>query len=329
MRTNMKTARVTRMLGAAAFAVFLALPAGCDDGTTSPEAPPPPPPTPIKASDWVKSVDWSKATVVQVNMVEQPGGALAFAPSNLTFEAGKPYIVRIVNPASNAEKHYFAVEGLGNFYQAIATRKIETSQAEYKAPYFDAVELMIGGSLDLYFVPVLSGTYDIVCIIPGHKDRGMVGTAMITGGEGNQLDLEVAADFNTALASDARKSSSHTVWSSRVDKPVTIVETPYSFVPTDLALNKDVAHKITLDNPSTNASKHYYTAAEFYRTVVTRKAEDSQAEIKVPYFNAIELMIGGKTQLFMVPTATGTFQTVCTITGHAEAGMKGTIVVTP
>ena len=63
--------------------------------------------------------------------------------------------------------------------------------------------------------------------------------------------------------------------------------------------------------------------------MVTRKAEDSQAEIKPLYFNAIELLIGGETELFMVPTKTGTFQSVCTIPGHEALGMKGTVKVSP
>lgn len=323
----MESKRFVRLFGGAgAFGLLVAFAAACDEGPTAPGQQ-----GPIKASDWVNSVDWSQATVVQLDMVEQaPFGPLAFSPSELSFEAGKPYILRIVNPASNLEKHYFAVEGLGNFYKAIATRKIETADAEYKAPHFEAVELLIGGSLDIYFVPVLPGTYDFLCIIPGHKERGMFGRATITGGAGNQLDLEIATDFNTALSTDPRKSSSHSVWSSRVDATVTIVETPsYGFVPTDLAVAKDVAYKIVLENPTGNVSKHYYTAAEFYKTVVTRKAQDSQAEIKSLYFKAIEVVPDGKTELFMVPTVAGTYETLCTIPGHADLGMRGTIVVSP
>lgn len=294
---------------------------GCDAGKViRPE-----PPKLVKASEWVASVDWSQKTIVEVQMVES-GNSLSFSPNEFTFEAGKPYVLRIINSATNASKHYFSPEGL-SFYKAIATRKIETSQAEYKAPYFDAVELMIGGSIDLYFVPVLPGAYDVICTISGHKAAGMFGKVTITGGEGNQLDLEVASNWNSALAGDPRKSSSHAVWSSRTDQTVAINEAPYSFVPTDLVLTNGIGYKITIANPTGQASKHYYTAAEFYKTVVWRKAEDSQAEIKAPYLKAIELMIGGTANLFVVPTVAGTYQTLCTIPGHAEAGMKGTVDV--
>lgn len=322
----METKRILPFLiGLAALTSLLAFAAACDEGATAPVGQ-----APVAASEWISSVDWTQATVVQVNMVENGDGSLAFAPSNLSFEAGKPYILRMVNAPTNLEKHYFAVEGLGNFYKAIATRKIETADAEYKAPHFEAVELLIGGTLDLYFVPVLAGTYDILCTITGHKDRGMFGQVTITGGAGNQLDLEIAADFNAALATDARKSSSHAVWGARVDETVQIVETPnYAFIPTDLALTKDVGYKITLESALGNELKHYYTAPAFYKTVVVRKAEDSHAEIKPLYFTAIELLPERRTHLFVVPTEEGTFSTECTIAGHAALGMIGTVVVSP
>ena len=297
---------------------------GCDAGTTAPD------PEPVKVSEWVASVDWNAATVVTVTMAEVSPSSYVFQPSTLTFEAGKPYVLRIVSPSVNVAKHYFSPEGAANFYRAIATRKIQTPNAEYKAPYFDEVELLVGGALEIYFVPVLPGTYDIVCTIPGHKTLGMVGRITITGGVGNQLDLEIPGDYNTALATDPRKSGSHAVWTTRVDATMLIEEQPsYRFVPKDLALTRDQAYKIVLRSAAGNSEKHYYTAASFYRTVVLRKAEDSQAEIKAPYFNAIELLLGGSTQLFVVPTVAGTYSAECTIPGHVAAGMTGTIIVTP
>ena len=329
-----------RFVRGLAMVTVAALLAGCDSGTTSPgpQAPPPPPPPSgpppspaVTTSEWVDLVNWDEAQTVEVLMVETSGTEMSFSPSDLSFEAGKPYILKITNPASNAFKHYFSPEGLGNLYQAVATRKVQTSDAEYKAPYFDAVELLPGGSLEIFMVPVLAGEYDTVCTIPGHKDFGMFGTAEITGGEGFELDLEVATDFDQALTSDPRKSGSHDVWADAVELSVGMSETPdaFAFVPPDLELAKDVGYKLELVNPAGNAAKHYYTAAEFYKTVVLRKAEDSNAEIKAPYLKAVEILIGGATELFIVPTETGSFESICTIPGHAELGMTGTIEVMP
>ena len=302
----------------------------CDTGTTvGPPPPPPPPQTPTNASDWVGFVNWDLATTVQVAMVENQDGTLSFSPANVTFEAGKPYILRISNAPTNG-KHYWSPEGT-SFYQAVATRKIQTADAEYKAPYFDAVEMLPGGTLEMYFVPVLAGTYDVICTITGHKAAGMFGTATITGGQGYQLDLEVSPAFDQALVTDSRRSGSHAVWGSKVTQIVDMFEagdfSTLGYLPPDVQLSEDTGYVLTLENDGGHASKHYYTAAEFYQSVVMRKAQDSQAEIKAPYLKAVELLIGGRTELFIVPTQTGVFDVFCTIAGHRAIGMEGTITV--
>jgi uncharacterized cupredoxin-like copper-binding protein len=287
--------------------------------------------TPTLSSDWVGAVNWDNAVVVEVGMVEN-GAALSYSLSQSSFVAGTPYIIRITNPATNTSKHYFSPkDALGSFYQAVATRKAQTGDAEYKAPYFNAVELKIGGTLELYIVPVVPGTYTIICTITGHEAAGMTAPVTITGGTGYALDLEVAADFNTALDTDPRRSGSHVVWTTAVDVPVAMEEgaSTFTFIPPDVTFTKDSGYKIILSNASDHASKHYYTAADFYKTVVLRKADDTDAEIKAPYLRAVELLIGGSTTLFLVPTVANTFDVLCTISGHAAAGMTGTLTVDP
>ncbi|MFQ5605135.1 MAG: plastocyanin/azurin family copper-binding protein [bacterium] len=284
----------------------------------------------VNASDWVGGVNWDEKEEVTINMVES-GSALSFSPNNLTFEAGKPYVLKVVNPAGNASKHYFATqEVFPDFYKSIATRKIETADAEYKAPYFRAVELLIGGELDIYFVPVIAGTYDFLCTIPGHAAAGMTGKIVITGGAGYELDLEVDPGFDTGLITDPRTSGSHAVWSTAEELTVNMVENAdgsLAYDPPNLNLTKDKGYKIHIVNAAGHVSKHYYTASEFYKTTVTRKAEDNHGEIKMPYMKAVELLIGGETELFMVPTVAGQFEVFCTITGHRAAGMEGLVIV--
>ena len=118
---------MTRYIGLAMVAVLAAsvwvIACGDDDSPTTPVSPF------VKASDWVAGADWNTATEVVLNMVEN-GPALSYSPSNLTFEAGKPYILRVVNPPGNVSKHYFSTEGMSlDFYKSIATRKIQTADA--------------------------------------------------------------------------------------------------------------------------------------------------------------------------------------------------------
>lgn len=295
-----------------------------------------PPQSPyVKASDWVANANWAQAETVTVRMAETSPTEMAFVPDTLRFVAGRPYVLRIKSDPSNAEFHYFAPEGATDFFKAVAVRKVQTSNAEYKAPYFKAVELYQGKQLDIYFVPVLAGNYDFLCTITGHRGYGMHGRAIVTGGTGYQLDLEVDPAFNTALSTDPRTSGSHSVWSTSVPLSVTMVENTggtYAYNPSVVTLKRDTAYVITVSNPAGNIEKHYYTAAAWFKTIVTRKFEDSDGEIKAPYFNAVECLLkpgGTSMRLYAVPTVAGTFEVHCTVPGHQAAGMEGSLVVNP
>ena len=285
----------------------------------------------LTSSEWVGAADWDNATALTVVMKENADDSLAFDPADLTFTAGQPYIVTIQNPTGNLSKHYWTA---AEFFQAVAWRKAQTVDAEYKAPYFKAFELVTGDtkSIDLYFIPVTTGTYEILCTIEGHVARGMTGTITVEGNENLSLDQEVAANWNSALDSDARTSGSNVVWDTALDVPVElkeISETEYAFDPSDLPLTQDTGYKLEIFSSDANLEKHYFTATEFYKTNVWRKAEDSQAEIKAPYLNAVELLVGGSTTLFIVPTVADTYDSICTIEGHSDLGMVGTVTVSP
>ena len=114
--------------------------------------------------------DWSKMKTVAVVMTE-----FSYAPADLRFKAGIPYKLQIQNQGS--VKHYFTAE---RFFKAIATRKVQSNaDGEIKAPYFLALEVFPGRSLDLYFVPVTKGTYRLHCTIAGHDAQGMHGSILI------------------------------------------------------------------------------------------------------------------------------------------------------
>ena len=99
----------------------------------------------------------------------------SYNPSKLKFQTDMPYKIRILNKGT--EKHYFTAE---EFFKAIATRKVQSNaDGEIKAPYFSALEVFPGRSLDLYFVPVKKGTYKLHCPIEGHETKGMHGTIVI------------------------------------------------------------------------------------------------------------------------------------------------------
>lgn len=120
--------------------------------------------------DRVKAADWSTMQTVTVTMTD-----FAFTPSVIVFRQSVPYKLVIENKGS--QKHYFTADG---FFRAIATRKLQSStDGEVKAPYFLAIEVYPGRALELYFIPVQAGRYDLVCTIEGHAGLGMTGNIRI------------------------------------------------------------------------------------------------------------------------------------------------------
>lgn len=116
------------------------------------------------AGEIVKAADWEKMEAITVNFDEY-----AYEPGEIVLKAGKPY--KLVLKNSGKKKHYFTAP---EFYKAIATRKVQSNKdGEIKAPYFTALELMVDGQLDLYFVAVTKGEYPVYCTIKDHREEGM------------------------------------------------------------------------------------------------------------------------------------------------------------
>jgi uncharacterized cupredoxin-like copper-binding protein len=122
------------------------------------------------AADRVKAADWTKMETVTVTMTD-----FAFNPASIVFRQGVPYKLVIEN--KGVQKHYFTAE---EFFRAIATRKLQSNiDGEVKAPYFSAIEVYPGRTLDLYFIPVKTGNYHLICTVEGHADMGMKGDIRI------------------------------------------------------------------------------------------------------------------------------------------------------
>ncbi len=121
------------------------------------------------ADEIVSATNWETMKTIRVEL-----GEYEYSFENLELEANQPYKLELVNVGE--KKHYFTAP---EFYKAIATRKVQSNQdGEIKAPYFTAIELMVGGQLDLYFVPVTAGSYEVFCTVKDHREDGM--ESMIT-----------------------------------------------------------------------------------------------------------------------------------------------------
>lgn len=115
--------------------------------------------------------DWNKTIDVRIELRDQ-----GFIPSTLRLNSMQPYRLTIVNNGANT--HYFDAP---EFLHAIAARKVEVKgQAEIKAEYFSQFEVMRrGGEMDLYFIPVAKGSYQVHCHLENHAAEGVEGTITI------------------------------------------------------------------------------------------------------------------------------------------------------
>ena len=103
------------------------------------------------------------------------------------------------------------------------------------------------------------------------------------------------------------------------------------FLPSNLEFETGKLYKLVLHNAS--ATKHYFSSEGLSRSVFTRKAQvlgpkgKTIAEVKGA-IREIEVYPGGTAEWWFVPVKTARLNDLkCTIKGHADAGMVGTITI--
>lgn len=110
---------------------------------------------------------------------------------------------------------------------------------------------------------------------------------------------------------------------------VTIQLNEHEFDPQHLKLKANQPYRLVIQNKG--EVDHYYTAAEFFKSVAWRKTQTPRphgGEIKAPYLTAVEVYKkGGTIELFIVPVRKGVYEVICTIDDHKDKGMTGSITV--
>ena len=108
-------------------------------------------------------------------------------------------------------------------------------------------------------------------------------------------------------------------------------EDSLQFYPDHISLETGKLYKLTIHNPS--PQKHYFSSEGMARSVFTRKVQVNGpdgapvAEVK-GHVREIEVYPGHRAEWWFVPVKAGTFDDLkCTIEGHAEHGMTGTVKI--
>jgi uncharacterized cupredoxin-like copper-binding protein len=97
------------------------------------------------------------------------------------------------------------------------------------------------------------------------------------------------------------------------------------FVPDRLQFKAGKRYKLVLSNSS--PLKHYFTAKDFADAIWSQKVDAGNVEVKGA-IHELELRSGTKADWVFIPARAGTYELRCTVPGHAEAGMIGTIDIT-
>ncbi len=135
---------------------------------------------------------------------------------------------------------------------------------------------------------------------------------------------QVSADTLEEYVNRAKGAKKNYDWNNL--KTVTTGLMEFGYEPKKLVFKTGQTYKLEIIN--IGKEKHYFTAPEFFKAIVTRKAQNKLAEIKAPFFLALEIMPkGGQIDLYFIPRTKGTYPLYCTRPGHKDQGMVGSIVI--
>ncbi|MDC0835083.1 copper-binding protein [Geitlerinema sp. CS-897] len=128
--------------------------------------------------------------------------------------------------------------------------------------------------------------------------------------------------YNTGIAAASSQTAIARVETTEVPVSLGSAADELKFFPNNFEFVAGRTYKLVLDNPS--PQKHYFTAKDFADASWTRKVEAGNVEIKGA-IHELELKPASVAEWVFVPEKPGTYDLRCTIAGHAEAGMTGTI----
>lgn len=100
----------------------------------------------------------------------------------------------------------------------------------------------------------------------------------------------------------------------------------FVFVPSELSFEAGTLVKLKMVNPS--KVEHYFSAPQFASKVFSVLVEVNGVEVKGPV-GELALAPGAQLEWTFVPMRKGTYQLLCPVNGHVEAGMVGALTITP
>jgi len=142
--------------------------------------------------------DARRATEVQVTATE-----FKLEPNLITIAVGRPVRLTLVN--KGAIEHDWEAEGLRatdvrvvsappNLAKGIADEVREKGERGIPHPWAGPGQQMV-----IEFTPLVPGSYDVACVVPGHKEAGMVAKLVVTGEAAGQPAAEGRSEAPTRV----------------------------------------------------------------------------------------------------------------------------------
>ena len=98
-----------------------------------------------------------------------------------------------------------------------------------------------------------------------------------------------------------------------------------NYHPDFLELEKDKPYILTLVN--VGGRSHDLVGEQFFSSLIIHQIKTSGFSVKSYHVESIFLRPNQKVSIWIVPIKKGEFPFICTLPGHFEDGMEGTIVI--
>jgi len=160
-------------------------------------------------------------------------------------------------------------------------------------------EVLTGGAKTSFTLNLPAGTYDYWCSEPGHKEAGMVGKITV-GGSGGAAPAGEASPAASPASGEAGTGGGG---AAPAEASVDTVD--LAFQPKELTIAANTDAKITVTNKGQLQHDFHVDALN-----ITSK-----------------LLSNGESDTVTINAKPGTYEFWCTVPGHKEAGMTGTLTV--
>jgi uncharacterized cupredoxin-like copper-binding protein len=213
-------------------------------------------------------------------------------PSVIALEATDPY--------NWSKKEIEAAPG-----QVIRVLNRGVLEHDFVIDEFDISQVLVFGEPVDFQVPTdaeIGSTHEYYCSVPGHRERGMLGVLTIVEGDGSAA-TPAASPAASPAATPASEPAAATGGDGATEVEIKAVDLEFEPSEFSIAANTDVTVTITNDG----VLEHDFAVDDLGV--------------------ASDAIMSGDSTTVTINAAPGTYEFHCTVPGHAQAGMVGTITV--